>query len=133
MTENIEKFHRSKYRRIDSKTLGPALGETWKSIFKKANTEILSDLALAVRKSFKLRFWPKRREARYFDRHSLPRSDGLLFIESVNKFGKDVTPLHVAAAYGDFRVIYQRILTTNPLEENFNLFTYVLFSVTHSL
>ena len=106
MTENIEKFHRSKYRRIDSKTLGPALGETWKSIFKKANTEILSDLALAVRKSFKLRFWPKRREARYFDRHSLPRSDGLLFIESVNKFGKDVTPLHVAAAYGDFRVIY---------------------------
>ena len=51
-----------------------------------------------------MRFWPKRREARYFDRHSLPRSDGLLFIESVNKFGKDVTPLHVAAAYGDLKL-----------------------------
>ena len=83
ITENIEKFH--------------TLGETWKSIFKKANTEILSDLALAVRKSFKLRnpFY----------------NDTLLYIESVNKFGKDATPLHVAAAYGDFRVIYLRILT----------------------
>ena len=78
ITENIEKFH--------------TLGETWKSIFKKANTEILSDLALAVRKSFKLRY--------------CDIFDSLLFIESVNKFGKDATPLHVAAAYGDFRVIY---------------------------
>ena len=78
ITENIEKFH--------------TLGETWKSIFKKANTEILSDLVIAVRKSFKL--------------HNPFHDDTLLYIESVNKFEKDATPLHVAAAYGDFRVIY---------------------------
>ena len=101
ITENIEKFH--------------TLGETWKSIFKKANTEILSDLALAVRKSFKLRFYPNSREARYYDRRSLPSIDGLMFIESVNKFGKDATPLHVVAAYGDFRVIYSRVLTKKML------------------
>ena len=83
ITENIEKFH--------------TLGEAWKSIFKKANTEILSDLVLAVRKSFKL--------------HNPFYDDTLWFIESVNNFGKDATPLHVAAAYGDFRVIYLRILT----------------------
>ena len=69
----------------------PLLGETWKSIFKKANTEILSDLALAVRKSFELRKNPwKNAKLRY--------------IESVDKFGKDATPLHVTAAYGDLKL-----------------------------
>ena len=77
ITENIEKFH--------------TLGETWKSIFKKANTEILSDLALAVRKSFELRKNPwKNAKLRY--------------IESVDKFGKDATPLHVTAAYGNLKL-----------------------------
>ena len=69
----------------------PLLGETWKSIFKKANTEILSDLALAVRKSFELRKNPwKNAKLRY--------------IESVDKFGKDATPLHVTAAYGNLKL-----------------------------
>ena len=67
------------------------LGETWKSIFKKANTEILSDLALAVRKSFKLRKNPWK-------------NSKLRYIASVDKFGKDATPLHVTAAYGNLKL-----------------------------
>jgi hypothetical protein len=68
------------------------LGETWKSIFKKANTEILSDLALAVRKSFKLHKNPWKKTSK------------LCYIESVDKFGKDATPLHVTAAYGNLKL-----------------------------
>ena len=67
------------------------LGETWKSIFRRANTEILSYLALAVRKSFELRKNPWK-------------NSKLRYIESVDKFGKDATPLHVTAAYGDLKL-----------------------------
>ena len=72
---NITKFH--------------VIGEPWELIFRKAGIDILRKLFYAVRKVFKS-----------------CRSDGNIHLYHYNCIfsrGRSDTPLHVAAAYGDFK------------------------------
>ena len=97
---NITKFH--------------VIGEPWELIFRKAGIDILRKLFYAVRKSFK--------SCRSNKNHNY---DCIWW--SSDKFDQSVTPLHVAAAYGDFK-FFNRMMDLskirNPKTEELEALLY---------
>ena len=90
--ENITRFH--------------DIGETWELIFRKAGIDILRKLFYAVRKSFK--------SCRSNKRHNY---DCIWWYHwSRGEFDESVTPLHVAAAYGDYK-FFNRMIDLSEIRQ----------------
>ena len=91
------------------------IGESWKLIFRNAGIDILRKLFYAVRKSFK--------SCRSNKKH---KNDCIWWSSDI--FNQNATPLHVAAAYGDFK-FFNRIMDMsevgNPKTEELETLLYV--------
>ena len=103
--ENITRFH--------------VIGEPWELIFRKAGIDILRKLFYAVRKSFK--------SCRSNKNHNYDCTWWYHWSWSSEKFDQSVTPLHVAAAYGDFK-FFNRMMDLseirNPKNEELEALLY---------